>query len=253
MRKLILIWNVAVLPVALFLIWRGHWLQSFLLLGTAHWPWLYATLMPACSWWGPLFSRLPAAEGADVWLTIDDGPDPEDTPRLLDLLDAHGAKATFFVIGRKARQHPDLIREMVRRGHEIGNHTQTHPSGVFWAFGPRAQEVEVAECSAAIRAAAPDARLRWFRAPAGLRNHWLHPVLDRAGLKLAGWSARGFDGVQTDQNRIVARLVRGIQPGAVLLIHEGRRTSDGARLASLVLEPLLGELARRGCRCVLPE
>ena len=253
MRKLILIWNVAVLPLALFLVWRGHWLQSFLLLGTAHWPWLYATLMPDCSWWGPMFHRLSATNRKEVWLTIDDGPDPEDTPKLLDLLDAHRAKATFFVLGRKARQHPELIREIVRRGHEVGNHTQNHPSGAFWAFGPGAQAVEVAECSAAIRAAVPDVSLRWFRAPAGLRNHWLHPVLERAGLKLAGWSARGLDGLQTDQSKIVTRLVRGIEPGAVLLMHEGRRTPDGGRLAPRVLEGLLSELAHRSYRCILPE
>src|SRR5262245_23501370 len=75
--------------------------------------------------------------GREVWLTIDDGPDPEDTPRLLALLAEHGARATFFVIGEKAERHPELIRDIVAAGHEVAHHTYTHPLASFWCAGPR--------------------------------------------------------------------------------------------------------------------
>ena len=90
------------------------------------------TLNPNSRIFGPIESRC----GSGVWLTLDDGPDPLNTPAILDLLDAYGVKATFFVIGEKAEQHPDLIREIARRGHQIGNHTWSHPQASFWCHGP---------------------------------------------------------------------------------------------------------------------
>ncbi len=248
LRRTLLAWN-AVAPVAAgFALWKGSPLSAFALLASAHWPWLYATLLPRCSWWGPQTRQMD--EGS-VWLTIDDGPDPEDTPRLLDLLDEAGTRATFFVIGEKVRRHPELARMIVERGHQLGNHTMTHPSAWFWAARPRLVEREVALCQEAIQEAGLP-RPQWFRAPAGLRNHALHPVLARHELRLAGWSARGFDGVAKDVDKVIRRLLPGVKPGAILLMHEGRGAGDGGRMAPRVLEALLVEIRRQGLRATLP-
>lgn len=248
LRRILLAWNVVSPFAAVAVFLNGQFLGALALLASAHWPWLYATLLPRCGWWGPQTRRVDAGQ---VWLTIDDGPDPEDTPRLLDLLDAAQAKATFFVIGDKARQHPELVRLIAARGHEIGNHTQTHPSAWFWAALPAPVEREVALCQVAIaEAGVPPPR--WFRAPAGLRNHFLHPVLTRHGLRLAGWSARGFDGVDSGVENVLRRLLPGVRSGAVVLMHEGRAAADGGRLAPRVLEAVLAEIRRQDLRATLP-
>lgn len=248
LRRILLGWNAAAPFASLAVAAQGHPAGGLALLASAHWPWLYATLMPRCQWWGP--QTRETREGA-VWLTIDDGPDPEDTPRLLDLLDAAGAKATFFVIGDKVRRHPELARAVAGRGHQLGNHTMTHPSGSFWAYPRRAVEREVAGCQEAVREAT-GVEPAWFRAPAGLRNHAVHPVLAARGLRLAGWSARGFDGVSTDADRIIARLRPGVRSGAVVLLHEDRRARDGSRPACEVLRSVLSLLAARGLQAVPP-
>lgn len=215
------------------------------LLASAHWPWLYATLWPRCEWWGPQVQGVPVG-GEAVWLTIDDGPDPEDTPELLRLLDAAGAKATFFVIGNKVERHPELVREILERGHEVGNHTMTHPSGLFWAMSTERVRQEIERCQEVVKKATGGYECRWFRAPAGLRNHTVHPVLEAMGMKLAGWTVRGFDGVSSDPEKVVDRLKAGLRDGAGVLIHEGRVARDGGRLGPRVLEGVLGEMGRVG-------
>ncbi len=253
MRWLILALNFAAFPAAIVLLASGRpWWMALLSVLLPHALWLWATLVPSCSWWGPVFRRLPPAKEKEVWLTIDDGPDPRDTPLLLDLLDKHQAKATFFVIGEKAERHDGLIRDIARRGHELGNHTWFHPAGWFWFLGRGRTIIEIKKCSGIIRRLVPEAGLRWFRAPAGMRNSQTHPVLKESGLRLAGWSVRGRDGVSADKNAILRRLKRGIRPGAVILMHEGRADPGGERLAPQVLGELLRWLDEHGYRCVLP-
>src|SRR5882757_7713989 len=88
-----------------------------------------------CAWFGPVVTRF-ATPRREVWLTIDDGPDPEDTPQLLTLLATHDAHATFFVIGERAAAHPALIRAITDAGHEVAHHTYTHPLRTFWYASP---------------------------------------------------------------------------------------------------------------------
>jgi peptidoglycan/xylan/chitin deacetylase (PgdA/CDA1 family) len=255
-RWLIMGWNVLVLPAAVFLLVQGHGWWALGAILSAHALWLIPTLWPACGWCGEVVTTLPMTHAGDgaklVWLTIDDGPDPDDTPRLLDLLDQHGAKATFFFIGSKAVAHPELVADVVRRGHAVGNHTMHHCQYWFWAFGPGAVRREIVECQrvlAETRGAAP----RWFRAPAGLKNLFVYEVLERENLRLACWSARGLDGVDADKARVLGRIKQSIRPGGIVLMHEGRVDDRGERLAPQVLGELLAWLGREGYRCVLPE
>ncbi len=135
-----------------------------------------AGLWPRSALLGPNWTHLsPAAATGKVAITIDDGPDPELTARVLDVLDEHRARATFFCIGARVTQHPALARAIVARQHEIGNHSYRHPS-YFSLLGPRGLSHEVRRAQQAIQDATGETP-RFFRAPAGLRNPFLEPVL----------------------------------------------------------------------------
>lgn len=184
----------------------------------------------------------------EVWLTIDDGPDPKSTPKVLELLRRHGARATFFVVGSNVALHPELARRIVEEGHTIGNHTQTHPAGRFWSLAPAAIASEVDLCTAALLLA--DARFeRLFRPPVGVRNPFLDPVLEERGMRLVLWNARGFDGGGSKPRAALERISRSIGPGAILVAHEGGPRASG-RIE--FVEMLLDHLASGGYRCVLP-
>ncbi len=219
------------------------WAIAVLLAGGALLVW--GSLYPHSRLFGPVSTRLPGDRPV-VWLTFDDGP-CADTPALLEVLDRHRARATFFLVGERARRAPGLVREIVRRGHQVANHTESHPAGRFWLLGPKAlaAEIEGAQATLTALAGAPP---RWFRAVAGLGNPFLAPVLRRAGLARVSWTARGLDGVDGDDDRVLARLLRGLRPGAVLLLHEGGPDGRSARLAGR----LLAALDERGYAAVLP-
>src|SRR6185295_4513960 len=198
-------------------------------------------LLPRSRWLGSNWTRLPAAAIArrEVALTIDDGPDPEVTPAVLDILDQHGARATFFCIAERARAHASLCREIVARGHSVQNHSDRH-AHTFSLLGPKAIARELAAAQATI-AAITGKPPQFFRAPAGLRNPFLAPVLQRLDLQLVSWTRRGFDTVRRDADAVLARLVGGLGAGDILLAHDGHaaRTRDGVAVVVRALPALL--------------
>lgn len=236
---------------------------AVLLASPANWPYVLAAvagshallalfgLWPRSEVLGPTLVRLPPGkrEGR-VALTFDDGPDPDVTPEVLDLLDRHGAKASFFVIGDRARAHPGLVREIVRRGHVVENHTMRHLP-YFACLGPRAVRREVAEAQAVLAALAGRPP-RFVRAPAGLRSPFIDPVLAGLGLQHASWARRGYDTRCADPARVLRRVLRGLLPGDVLLLHDGRsaRMRSGSPVVLEVVPALLDALAARGLRAV---
>ena len=186
-------------------------------------------LWPRSSLLGPNLTRLPPAaeRRGEIALTLDDGPDAEVTPRVLDLLEAEDCKATFFCIAERVRAHAELCREIVRRGHRVENHSFTH--GASFPFLPLgALRREVASAQAMIAEVTGEAP-RFFRAPAGLRNPLLDPVLHEAGLSLVTWTRRGFDTRERDAAVVACRLLRGLRAGDILLLHDGHaaRTREG--------------------------
>ncbi len=211
---------------------------------------LYPTLSPNSQWWGPVVTRFDSADEPEVWLTIDDGPDPEDTPKILDLLDQHEAKATFFVKGKLAEQNPELLRQVVARGHQIANHSHTHPSGTWWCSPPARIAREIDLASRAIQNAI-DETPRRFRAPVGMKNWWVHPRLRARGMRLIGWSSRGWDTVARTPLLAAARVMHDATPGAIILVHEGKAVSKHQGFE--VLEQLLPRLTQAGYRCVIPS
>lgn len=206
-----------------------------------------AGLWPRSTLLGSNWTRLPDAPRADrsVAVSIDDGPDPEVTPRVLDILERHNATATFFCIGTRIVRHGGLAREIVARGHAIENHSFSHPHH-FSLFGPRAMAAEVAAAQEVI-ANSIGQTPRFFRAPAGLRNPFLDDVLRRYGLQLASWTRRGFDTVTSDADTVLQRLVHRLGAGDILVLHDGNsaRDSAGRPVIYEVLPRLLDELAAR--------
>ena len=184
----------------------------------------------------------------EVWLTIDDGPDPEDTPRILELLAAHGARATFFVIGENAATHPELIRAIAAAGHEVAHHTHTHPLAAFWCASPAQVRRELDTGLEALRLAG--VRPTRFRPPAGIKNLWLAPALRARGLTCVGWSARGLERQRGDAQAVAARTTRGLAPGAILLLHEGPRVPAAIRVAAI--RRVLERLQELGYQCIVP-
>lgn len=191
---------------------------------------LAGTLNPSSRLFGPLQTHCHKG----IWLTLDDGPHPTDTPAILDLLDQHGAKATFFVIGEKAAQYPELIREIHRRGHQLGNHSWSHPRWSFWSLGPVATCREIRKCQRVIKEITGEAPVV-FRAPVGHSNFFVHPVLKREGLRLVGWSSRGFDGGGYALAEVTQRIRETARDGGIVLAHEGTPIAREVVVAILAL------------------
>ncbi len=211
-----------------------------------------AGLTPRSNWLGQNLCRLPAqaARRGEIALTIDDGPDLEVTPRVLDLLDAGGARATFFCIAERVVAHPLLAREIQARGHSIQNHTTRHRHD-FSVLGPRGFAREIGRAQEMIFDVI-GIRPSCFRAPAGLRNPFLAPVLRRLDLALVSWTRRGFDTRERDPARVLARLTRQLAAGDILLVHDGHaaRSARGSAVVIEVLPTLLNQLRASGLRSV---
>ena len=211
-----------------------------------------AGLWPRSTLLGPNVTRLPATAAArgEVALTIDDGPDPEVTPAVLDLLAAAGVRATFFCIAERARAQPALLRRIVAAGHDVQNHSHHHRHH-FSLQGPRGLAREVGDAQALL-ADLTGMAPHCFRAPAGLRNPFLDPVLHRLGLHLVSWTRRGYDTRSGDAASVQARLAKGLAGGDILLLHDGHAARTGAGRAVLldVLPPLLQCLHQAALRPV---
>jgi peptidoglycan/xylan/chitin deacetylase (PgdA/CDA1 family) len=221
------------------------WHVGLPLMLASHALFMVPVFLPNSRFYAPVLSRLPGAP-AQVWLTIDDGPSAQ-TPDVLDLLDRHQAKATFFLVGERALARPDLVHEIVRRGHSLGNHSHRHPQGRFWRLGPATMAAEIAECQQALTAITGQAP-RWYRSVVGMTNPFVAPALMQWGLTRVGWSARGYDGVDCHPDTVVARIVPDLAAGSIVLLHEG--AAHGHTL--VILDRVLAAVAARGLRAALP-
>ena len=227
-------------------LWPAAWVQVLSVVLLNHALLAAAGMWPRSHLLGPNWTRLPADAAArgEIAITIDDGPDPDITPQVLEILARYGARATFFCIGVRAAQYPELCREIVRCGHAVENHSYAHR----WYFqllgmGALAREMQAAQTTLAkITGQMPV----FFRAPAGLRSPLLDPVLARMGLRLASWTKRGFDTRRDDAEQVTASLLWNLQGGDILLLHDGnaRRTGSGRAVVVEVLPRVLDAAKR---------
>ena len=177
---------------------------------------LVAPFLTGIGFFLPVISRRKTDRRA-VALTFDDGPDPEVTPRLLDLLRRHGVKATFFIVGARAERHPELIREILSRGHTLGNHSYHHDPLLMLRSRAKLSE-EVARTQDQLSAFA--VRPLAFRPPVGITNSRLPGVLTELGMYCVTFSCRAFDRGNRRVAGLAAIILKKVRPGDILLLHD---------------------------------
>jgi peptidoglycan/xylan/chitin deacetylase (PgdA/CDA1 family) len=210
-------------------------------------------MCPRCKMISTNLIRLPktAVDRGEIALTFDDGPDAEVTPQVLDQLDLHGAKASFFCIGEKAAARPDLVAEIIRRGHSVENHSYNHRN-LFAFSSSRNLKIEVIATQQVIRSADAGGSPMFFRAPFGFRSPLLGGVLRQTRLQHVAWTRRGYDAVCRNPDAVFRRLAHKLSAGDILLLHDGgsARTRKGQPVVLEVLPRLLEQCASHGLRSV---
>nr|WP_008558140.1 chitooligosaccharide deacetylase NodB [Bradyrhizobium sp. CCGE-LA001] len=187
-----------------------------------------------------------------VYLTFDDGPNPLCTPDVLDVLAELKVPATFFVIGAYAAQQPELIRRMIADGHEVANHTMTHPDLSRCELAK--VQSEILGANDVIHAACPQALLRHVRAPYGRWTEEVFVAAEMAGLAMVHWSVDPRDWSRPGVDAIVNAVLASVRPGAIVLLHDGcppseqgQCTASGLRDQTLTaLSQLIPALQGRG-------
>lgn len=209
-------------------------------------------LLPRAKLLGPNITRLPQSAIAkrQIALTFDDGPDPVVTPQILAILSEHKARATFFCIGRRAEQYPELIKAIVSQGHQVENHSYSH-SAAFAFNGTKGIFTEITRTQETLRQLTGKPP-RFFRPIAGIRNPLLEPVLSKLGMRLVSWSHRGFDTQLKNPHRLYHRLKKGLSAGSILLMHDGNaaHTHDAVAVSVACLPSILQAIADSGLTAV---
>lgn len=215
-----------------------------------------AVFWPRSRLLGANMTHLPAdaKRRREVALTFDDGPDPIITPKILEILDQHDARASFFCIAERVEAYPELAREIVRRGHTIENHSYGH-AYTFALHGWDGLRGDIAQAQEVIKSVT-GTTAQFFRAPMGFRSPFLMPVLEYLGLCYVSWTRRGYDAFVQDPEFILGRLQRGLAAGDILLLHDGRsyQAQGSSAVVLQVLPRLLQHLRSCGLRSVtLPD
>ena len=167
---------------------------------------------------GRALARLPQGGIPQVALTFDDGPNPQATPRILDVLAAEGVRATFFLLGKHVERWPEIARRVAAEGHVIGNHGYHHRK--LHLRGPAYVELDVGLGTESI-VAATGSRPKHFRAPHGFRNPWVTRAATSQGQRVVGWTLGVWDSDRPGVDVIASRAVDGTRDGAILLLHDG--------------------------------
>ncbi|HEV3510412.1 MAG TPA: polysaccharide deacetylase family protein [Candidatus Sulfotelmatobacter sp.] len=205
---------------------------------------VYLLFHPRNQW---LVANRSRVDGAHcVALTFDDGPDPVFTPKLLDVLREKGVKATFFVVGKRADQHPEIVRRTWTEGHLVANHTWSHNS-LFCFLMPRRLRSEIERGAESIRRSC-GFQPRLFRSPVGLRHPLLAPYLKDAGLEYVSWTIRTRDTLTANSSVLARRMLKAAS-GDIILLHDHLPGGTDAMLE--VLPRVIDELRERGFQFVL--
>jgi peptidoglycan/xylan/chitin deacetylase (PgdA/CDA1 family) len=193
---------------------------------------------------GPALGRI-AGDRKVVALTFDDGPNPDATPLILDVLAEKGVRATFFVLGSHAERWPELVRRMSQEGHQLGNHGYFHRKLQFKSPFYVSRDIRLG-IRAIKRAGAPAPR--YFRAPHGFRSPWTTPIASSYGERTVGWSLGVWDSDRPGVDEIVRRTLEGVSPGSIVLLHDGDGYNpDGDRMQTAAALPhIIDRLKEQG-------
>ena len=197
-----------------------------------HW-WVLGIFWIRAAPFGGAICRLSGRPGR-IALTFDDGPHPDYTDAVLEILARHNAQATFFVSGRMADEHPDIVRRIIAGGHEIGNHTMQHRHLIsLQSFKEQLREIESCQRMLTERF---NIIPRWFRPPMGYATPGTFRAARRFDLAVVGWHVKGWDTFFTDPRRIVRHVVGRVKPGSIVLLHDGTtlQASDGGEKPSRI-------------------
>ena len=224
--------------------------------GAAGFAW-YHGQVPTSQLYGHTICRVPGAERM-IALTYDDGPNPRHTERLMEILDRHGAKATFLLIGRWAEREPDLVRSLDREGHALGNHTWSHPTMPLRSAAAIREEMR--RCREAVEGAGVSFATvdgeELMRPPYGRRRPGTMRAVREAGYVPLLWSITCFDWRRTATvDKLVRRGCRA-RDGDVILLHDGADTAPDADRSTSVAatDEILRRLTDQGYRFVtVPE
>ncbi|MFR9541628.1 MAG: polysaccharide deacetylase family protein [Rikenellaceae bacterium] len=186
--------------------------------------------------------RVDDIERDEIAVTFDDGVDMQITPKVLDMLDSYGAKATFFIIGEKAEKHPTLVQEIARRGHSIGNHSYYHRASFPMQ---RSENIysEIVKCNEVLGQILGK-QPTLFRPPFGVTNPMVASAVRQSGLTSIGWSIRSLDTLGQPVEKVAGRVASRISKGEVILLHDNREGAD------ILLGKILQEITHKGLRCV---
>jgi peptidoglycan/xylan/chitin deacetylase (PgdA/CDA1 family) len=206
---------------------------------------LYLLFYPRNQWLVANRSRVDSA--GCVALTFDDGPDPVDTPRLLDILREKGVKVTFFVIGKRAEQYPEIVRRAWDEGHLIANHTWSHPP-LFCFLTPWRLRAEIDRGTESIHRSC-GFRTHYFRSPVGLRHPLLGPYLKQVKQEFISWQIRSFDTLIADSAVLARRILKKVAGGDIILLHD--HLPSGTDVMLKALPGVIDELRNRGFGFVL--
>lgn len=201
---------------------------------------LYFLFHPRNQWLVTNRSRVECRGRSCLSLTFDDGPTSLRTQEVLDILRDFNVQATFFVIGKQAEQHPEVLRRAVADGHMIGNHTYSHPS-LFCFLLPRRLRREIEQGQEAIEKVS-GYKPQYFRSPVGLRHPLLNLYLKQAKLEYVSWQIRSFDTLAKRPDAVLKRILRRVSPGDIVLLHD----NAAAAVTLEILPELIRELKRRG-------
>ena len=180
-------------------------------------------MAPSAQWYGKTFTRINRG-ARKLALTYDDGPNDPYTLHLLEVLAKHDVPATFFLIGRYVQQRPAIVRELVKAGHVVGNHTFTHPQLIFQS--PTQIRAQLSACTFAVNDAV-GVHSNLFRPPFGGRRPAVLRIARELGLEPVMWSVTGYDWNPTTRERIQRHMTRQIRGGDVILLHDGGHVAMG--------------------------
>jgi peptidoglycan-N-acetylglucosamine deacetylase len=217
-----------IFTIILVLIWI--WVDKYLQIGASFYGWLlliYVSVLFCGSYFirfGFFVKSICSAKTNEKWiaLSFDDGPAGGKTSRILDILKENNVEAAFFCIGKNVACNEDLVKRIVREGHIIGNHSFSHHH-FFDLFSSRKMLAELKEMSRAVKNIT-GLYPRFFRPPYGVTTPNLKKAVLQGGFIPIGWSIRSYDTVIKNQDRLLAKILNAVKPGAILLLHDTSET-----------------------------